>query len=421
MVFRVDAGNNYVVLHGFNLDDGYKPQGRLVLGQDGYLYGVTARGGEHDSGVIYRLDTDGNNFSVLHDFEAGSSFGWFRQLIQDSAGTLYGTNYSSPNIVFRIEANGSNYSVIHTFDDASEGRPTSVMLASDGLLYGTSAGTLDSVFRLATNGADFETIHTFTDEDEGQEPGAALIEGTDGVLYGTATTGGQFSGGTAFKLSKEGSSFEVIHQFQTSDGTLPAFALTQVAGGLLYGIGWSGGAGGGTIFRMTTSGELFHVVHDFESSTGDDPRAASPKGSTELSMAPRITGGRNSHGVVYRQSIPRIASVSPSSGPAGGGTLVTISGSGFQSGAAVTMGGSLAGAVIGPSAITASSPPLSAGSLNDVLVTNPERRWRCTKRPGSPISWTSRRTIRSTTSSRGSSAAGSRSAAAAATTVATTR
>ena len=89
-------------------------------------------------------------------------------------------------------------------------------------------------------------------------------------------------------------------------------------------------------------------------------------------MAPRITGGPSSHGVVYRQSIPRIASVSPSSGPAGGGTLVTISGSGFQSGAAVTMGGSLAGAVIGPSAITASSPPLSAGSLNDVLVTNPD-------------------------------------------------
>ena len=28
--------------------------------------------------------------------------------------------------------------------------------------------------------------------------------------------------------------------------------------------------------------------------------------------------------------------------------------------------------MIGPSAITANSPPLSAGSLNDVLVTNPD-------------------------------------------------
>ena len=371
IVFKVDAGNNFVVLHGFNMDDGYKPQGRLALGQDGYLYGVTAQGGAHGSGVIYRLDTDGNNFSVLHDFEGGS-IGWYRQLIQDSAGALYGTNYSSPNDLFRIEANGSNYSVLHTFDDANEGRPTNVMLASDGFLYGTTAGTLDSVFRLATNGADFETLHTFTDEGEGYDPGAALIEGTDGLLYGTAAAGGQYSGGTAFKLRKNGSSFEVIHDFQTSDGTWPVFALTQVAGGLLYGTGWFGGVGGGTIFRMTTSGELFGVVHNFENSTGDNPRGSVTQGVDGGLYGTTVSGGPDNYGLVYRQSIPRIASVSPSSGLAGGGTVVTISGGGFQAGAAVTIGGSLAGAVVGPSEITASSPPLPAGSLNDVLVTNPD-------------------------------------------------
>ncbi len=370
-VFKIDGGNNFDVLHGFNGDDGSMPQGRLVLGEDGYLYGVTARGGTHDQGVIFRLDRDGNDFSVLHNFEGGTLF-WYRHLVQDSAGVLYGTNVSSPSNVFRIDTDGSNYDVLHTFANPSEGQTTSLMLASDGFLYGTTGDDTRSVFRLDKNGGNFETLHTFTDvEEDGGDPLAPLMEGRDGFLYGTAAGGGQYSAGTAFKLRKDGSAFEVIHDFESNDFTFPAFVLTQVAGGLLYGTRWAGTGQGGTVFRMTTSGEHFDAVHDFGSSTGDDPRGALMQGLDGALYGTTRRGGTSNDGVVYRLSIPSIASVLPSSGPAGGGTLVTIAGSGFQAGATVTIGGTLAGAVIAPSEITASSPGLNAGTLNDVLVTNP--------------------------------------------------
>jgi hypothetical protein len=70
---------------------------------------------------------------------------------------------------------------------------------------------------------------------------------------------------------------------------------------------------------------------------------------------------------------PTVLSVAPTSGGAGGGTPVTITGTLFQSGAAVAIGGVDANgeSTGGPTQITASSPPLFPGTLNDVAVTNP--------------------------------------------------
>ena len=365
-VFKVDANNNFVVLHHFDpATDGQSPRGNLILGSDGYLYGTTDTLGANGAGTIYRLETDGNHFSAIHDFEVGA-FPYIRSLVLDAAGTLFGPTGSFKE-VFRMDADGSNYSILYPFAPG-EGEPATLLLGSDGVLYGTTVGP-PTVFRLGRDGLNFETLHTFEDE----EPAQPLIEGTDGFLYGTAVGGGQYSGGAVFKLRKDGSSFAFIHDFQGSAGTFPEASVTQVAGGLLYGTASGGGTGGGTIFRLTTSGALFGAVHDFDDPTGDGPRRALLQGQDGALYGTTTSGGTSGAiGVVYRLSIPTVASVSPSSGPAGGGVLVTISGSGFQSGAAVAIGGSLAGAVIGPNEITASSPSLPAGTLNDVLVTNPE-------------------------------------------------
>jgi hypothetical protein len=63
--------------------------------------------------------------------------------------------------------------------------------------------------------------------------------------------------------------------------------------------------------------------------------------------------------------------VSPSSGPVAGGTSVTITGTGFATGATVSFGGTNASAtVVGSTTINAVAPAHSAGSVN-VVVTNP--------------------------------------------------
>ncbi len=64
--------------------------------------------------------------------------------------------------------------------------------------------------------------------------------------------------------------------------------------------------------------------------------------------------------------------IMPASGPSAGSTGVTVAGTDFLDGASVTIGGQAATgvAVTNFNQITATTPPLSAGSLNDVLVTN---------------------------------------------------
>ncbi len=58
---------------------------------------------------------------------------------------------------------------------------------------------------------------------------------------------------------------------------------------------------------------------------------------------------------------PKVDAVSPSSGPAAGGTAVTISGTGFAAGATVTFGGTSASAtVVGSTTITAIAPATRA-------------------------------------------------------------
>ena len=70
---------------------------------------------------------------------------------------------------------------------------------------------------------------------------------------------------------------------------------------------------------------------------------------------------------------PAVFSIVPTSGPAGGGTAVTIGGDGFLTGATLKIGGVAATAVVvvNGTTLTARTPALPAGTLADVVVTNP--------------------------------------------------
>jgi hypothetical protein len=69
---------------------------------------------------------------------------------------------------------------------------------------------------------------------------------------------------------------------------------------------------------------------------------------------------------------PTVTAIAPTSGPAAGGTAVTVTGTNFLDGAGVTIGGVAATGVTVTSATTAdaSTPALAAGTLNDVTLTN---------------------------------------------------
>ena len=77
--------------------------------------------------------------------------------------------------------------------------------AKDGALYGTTpfggSVSLGSVFKLKNDGKDFQVIHSFAaSPGEARGPHAALLQATDGALYGTTTEGGDANQGAIFRI-----------------------------------------------------------------------------------------------------------------------------------------------------------------------------------------------------------------------------
>src|SRR5512143_2832192 len=50
----------------------------------------------------------------------------------------------------------------------------------------------------------------------GANPTASLVQGSDGVLYGTTAAGGQNNQGTVYRMNRDGSGYAVLHGFALS-------------------------------------------------------------------------------------------------------------------------------------------------------------------------------------------------------------
>ncbi|HYX20639.1 MAG TPA: choice-of-anchor tandem repeat GloVer-containing protein [Thermoanaerobaculia bacterium] len=388
-IFGSLYGGGTTPMHSFSTTDGANPYAGLLLNPaDNFLYGVAENGGTSSYGVVYKIDTSGNNFSVIHNLDGSNDGGHPYGRLVLIGSTLYGVARDvGPNgygTIFSLPTDGSTFARVYAFGSGTTdgSHPYGgLLVGDDGRLYGTTEeghnGTgVGTVFGVNANGTGFATLHTFTGGVDGQDPQAPLIELSDGFLYGTTLFGGNANGGTAYKLLKDGSSYSVFHAFagNATEGGRPS-VLTQVPNGLLYGTTTSDGQNGvGTIYLMTPAGQLFTPQHQFADASGALAYGGVTYGSDGNLYGATATGGQNNVGVLFQYTIPTIAGFpTPSFGPATGGTSVTITGVGFQTGATVTFGGSQApGPSIGAKSITVNSPALPAGTLNDIIVTNPD-------------------------------------------------
>jgi len=95
--------------------------------------------------------------------------------------------------------------------------------------------------------------------------------------------------------------------------------------------------------------------------------------AAQVTAAAGCTDAKSANVTVTAPSSVTVTGVTPPAGRAAGGTNVTISGTGFQSGATVTFGGAAATNVVrvGATSITATTPAHAVGTVN-VVVTNPD-------------------------------------------------
>jgi len=283
-IFKLTKYGVFSVLHTFTGGaGGSSPLGPLVLDPAGNLYGATGSGGSptcgggFGCGVVFKLDTSGNE-TVLHTFLWGKR-GTYPNggLIRDAAGNLYGTTssggYNLHGTVFKLDPAG-NETVLYAFKGEPDGSQPNGELIQDaaGNFYGTTlwggTGKCQSrncgvVFKLDTNGNE-TLLHSFSGGADGGNPVAGLVMDSARNLYGTTVTGGApgclyYACGVVFKLDQSGKE-TVLYTFVPggTTGFSPEAGVIRDSAGNLYGTASLGGdvpdcqvGGCGVVFKIT--------------------------------------------------------------------------------------------------------------------------------------------------------------------------
>src|SRR5580704_12251687 len=232
VVFSSGPQSPIAVVWSFNGTNGSQPQAALTLGVDGDFYGGTIDGGAYNFGTIFKLTASGTQ-TVLHSFDSLV----FSQSFPGTEGSLvYG-----PDLAF--------YGV--TFQGGSQNSGTIFRI--------TSSGSFKTIYDFGANGSNLA------------HPVTTLLLANDGNLYGTTSSGGDFSLGTIFQLNPTTDTVTVLHSFDGTDGSGPTGSLVQATDGNLYATTNTLGAFGyGNIYSITTGG-ILTVLHSFDGTDGVYP------------------------------------------------------------------------------------------------------------------------------------------------------
>jgi len=221
-VYRITPGGTFTTLYSFcaqpNCIDGEVPSG-LVEGADGNFYGTTQLGGVHQQGTVFKITPSGT-LTTLYSFcaEAGCADGMAPSaaLIQTTDGNFYGTTSYGPKAaaclpvcgtVFEITPAGA-LTTLHTFGPDEGAAPSALIQAADGNLYGTAAeggppnNPEGTIYQITPSGA-LAVLYGFCAQPnctDGANPNAGLVQGSNGILYGTTLGGGASGDGVVFSL-----------------------------------------------------------------------------------------------------------------------------------------------------------------------------------------------------------------------------
>ena len=362
-VFKITPSGVLTTLYTFcsqvNCADGNGPYGGMVQGTDGNFYGTTILGGI-GGGTVFKITPTGTLTTLysfcqhIADYQCTDGNSPEAPLVQGTDGNFYGTTTdggpSNPygysyGTVFKITPTGT-LTTLHGFEGPDGSAPVAGLIqASDGNFYGTTsyggannpgggAGyNYGTAFQITPSGT-LTTLYNFCSQIQdgtcldGNSPAAALVEATDGTLYGTTAAGGNgtvcYPDGSC-PLVSAGTVFSLPLGLDPFVETQPTFgkvaAAVKILGPKLTGATSVTFNGTAAVFKVVSSSEITAAVPT-GASTGF-VTVTTPSGTLTSNQQFRVT--------------PKVTSFTPPGGPVG--TSVTIAGVSLAQTRVVTFGG----------------------------------------------------------------------------------
>ena len=360
-LFQFDATTHILMVKkNFEKANGLKPFGKLLSASNGMLYGTTSEGGSLGYGTLFQYNPRTGAFTTKANFEYASTGAYsFGNLIEVTNGDIVGVCSSGGaggyGTLWRYQISTNKLTKLKDFDAKTGAYPYSgAMLASNGKLYGVTTnygpdrwgtlyefdlktnaftllqsfnssngaygfgelaevheklfgltylgGTNDqgTIFEYDLHAARFATRYNFDNGGNGGSPyGGGLILASNGRLYGTNTSGGQFETGILFSFDTRSGDVSKIYDFNNMGSGYSYSPVMQASDGNLYGMTNQGYHNGnyddGSIYQFDMKSNRYATVLDFNKTTGTQPywtgltEAKPIKDTCEGNVAPVIT------------------------------------------------------------------------------------------------------------------------------------
>ncbi len=202
-VFKMDTSGTVTLLHSFAgaPGDGSHPQVALFLNDDGLLYGDTSNGGTNDTGTAFKIDTTGGSYAFAEQPACGGGSNGanpWASFFKANDGNLYVPFMecgpaNNNGVIERVDTSlaETEIAAFNYLTGIFQSPQGHLLQGSDDMLYGTASATgfcchYGGIYRVGLGGGAIETVHDFV-LGEGLNPSvsAPLLLASDGNFWGT--------------------------------------------------------------------------------------------------------------------------------------------------------------------------------------------------------------------------------------------
>ncbi len=328
-IFRIDTNIDHLsVIHAFDPNDpnsGSVPRAGLMLAANGRLYGTTESGGVNFQGAVFELDLATGQVATRHSFAAATTGSSPLAGLVEVGGDLYGTasdrGPGSNGTVFRLDLATGATSAIWIFGPTGPVFPSAEVIEVGGSFISTSYGggtrQYGTVFKWDSATSNLSVLHSFERDVDGAYLTAGVIQGSDGRLDGTTTSGGEpcalrreralIAAPAACSGSISTAATSRYCMASTADSAaplIPMHACWRLADNCSGRRPSVGSTRFGTVFRLNLDGTGFQILHDFNETDpldGSAPVSSLMFGTDGLLYGTTARGGEHERNGVPRE------------------------------------------------------------------------------------------------------------------------